>query len=345
MVGFILLAVVLTIAAVLLIAVPLVIRRVGTQPAPKAALAAALVIVIGAAAGYIAWSNWTWSEAPASDLPQNMVARLARQLERNPNDLQGWLMLGRSYVVLQQLPLAVRAFERADRLAGGRNVDALVGLAEALALTDPAELDGRAGKLIERAIAIDPNSGKALFYGAAAALRRGALPLARERFQHLLTLDPPAKVRPILEQEIATIDHELADQAQAPAAPAAAAPAGTPVTADGAAVRLNVVLAPTIDARGTEAAPLFLIVRDPRRPGPPLAVKRLTSHFPLRIDLTPADSMLPERRFAAGDQVQVIARIARSGQAMGASGDPFGEITYLVGRDGLVNVVIDHITP
>lgn len=345
MVGFILLAVVLTIAAVLVIAVPLVVRRSGTQPAPQAALAAALVIVIGAAAGYIAWSNWTWSAAPAGDLPQNMVARLARQLERNPNDLQGWLMLGRSYVVLQQLPLAVRAFERADRLAGGRNVDALVGLAEALALTDPAELDGRAGKLIERAIAIDPNSGKALFYGAAAALRRGALPLARERFQHLLTLDPPAKVRPILEQEIATIDHELADQAQAPAAPLAAAPAGAPGAAEGAAVRLNVVLAPTIDARGTDAAPLFLIVRDPRRPGPPLAVKRLASHFPLRVDLTPADSMLPERRFAAGDQVQVIARIARSGQAMGAQGDPFGEITYLVGRDGLVNVVIDHITP
>jgi cytochrome c-type biogenesis protein CcmH len=345
MVGFILLAVVLTIAAVLLVAVPLMGRSAGTQPAPRAALGAALVIIIGAGAGYIAWSNWTWIPAPDGNLPQNMVARLARQLERNPDDLQGWLMLGRSYVVLQQLPLAVRAFERADRLAGGRNVDALVGLAEALALGDPAELDGRAGKLIERAVALDPNSGKALFYGAAAALRRGALPLARERFQHLLTLDPPAKVRPILEQEIATIDHELADQAQPPAAPLAAAPAGVPGTADTAAVRLNVVLAPAIDARGADAAPLFVIVRDPRRPGPPLAVKRLTSHFPQRVDLTPADSMLPERRFAAGDTVQVIARIARSGQATGAAGDPFGEITYLVGRDGLANVVIDHITP
>jgi hypothetical protein len=55
--------------------------------------------------------------------------------------------------------------------------------------------------------------------------------------------------------------------------------------------------------------------------------------------------MLPERRFAAGDSVQIIARIARSGQATGASGDPFGEITYLVGRDGLTNLVIDRLTP
>src|ERR1700722_20210442 len=118
MTGFILLAVVLTIAAGALVAWPLVARSAGTQPAPKAALGAALVIVIGAAACYIAWSNWTWSQPRDGDLPQNMVARLARQLERNPDDLSGWLMLGRSYVVLQQLPLAVRAFERADRLRG-----------------------------------------------------------------------------------------------------------------------------------------------------------------------------------------------------------------------------------
>jgi cytochrome c-type biogenesis protein CcmH len=341
---FILLAVVLTIAVVLLIAVPLARRGAETQPAPRAAIGAALVIVLGAAACYLFWSNWNWSPAPDGNLPQNMVARLARQLERNPDDLQGWLMLGHSYVVLQQLPLAVRAYERADRLSGGRNVDAVVGLAEALALGDPAELDGRAGKLIERAITMDPNSGKALFYGAAAALRHGQLPLARERFKHLLALDPPANVKPILEREIAAIDQQLASGG-APAAAAGAASATKPAAADTASVRLNVVLAPAIGAGGADAVPLFVIVRDPHRPGPPLAVKRLQSHFPQRVDLTAADSMLPERRFAVGDTVQVIARIARSGQATGAKGDPFGEITYLVGHDGLANLVIDRLTP
>ena len=34
-------------------------------------------------------------------------------------------MLGRSYVVLQEYPLALRAFERADRLSGGKNAEAL----------------------------------------------------------------------------------------------------------------------------------------------------------------------------------------------------------------------------
>src|SRR5450755_3576335 len=300
MIAFVLLAILLTLGAVAAVAVPLLKRGAGSNPpAPKAAMAAAVVMVVGATALYFAWSSWTWKEAPNGNLPQNMVARLARELEHNPNNLEGWLMLGHSYVVLQQLPLALRAYERADRLAGGTNVEALVGMAEALALGDPAELDQRAGRLIERAIKLDPNTGKALFYGAAAALRRGALPLARERFARLLTLGPPPNVRPILEQQIAAIDHELAAGSAPPAAAAAAAgPAGATVAADAASVRLNVVLAPKLSASGGDTAPLFVIVRDPKRPGPPLAVKRLSSRFPQRVELTAADSMLAERRFS-----------------------------------------------
>jgi hypothetical protein len=55
--------------------------------------------------------------------------------------------------------------------------------------------------------------------------------------------------------------------------------------------------------------------------------------------------MLPDRHITAGETVQIIARIARSGQATGASGDPFGEISYLVGQDGLADVVIDRLMP
>jgi len=121
MIIFILLAGVLTTAAVLLIAVPLI--RSGAEkspPAPWAALAAALVIVIGGGTCYMLSSNWTWNVVEGNQ-PQDMVARLARRLEHNPNDLQGWLMLGQSYEVLQQLPLAVRAYERAHPHAQGKN--------------------------------------------------------------------------------------------------------------------------------------------------------------------------------------------------------------------------------
>ncbi|HVH82971.1 MAG TPA: hypothetical protein VM713_01525, partial [Steroidobacteraceae bacterium] len=212
------------------------------------------------------------------------------------------------------------------------------------ALTDESELDGRAARLIERALILDPDSGKALFFGATTAERRGELPLARQRFAKLLALNPPDNLRPILEQHLRVIDAKLA-AAPAAAVPAQKGAASAPAAAsDAAVVRVNVTLAPSI-ARVTDGAPLFVFVRDPQAAGPPLAVKRLDSHFPQTVALTPADSMIPGRLFSAGQNVQVVARIARTGNPVGASGDPFGEVRYHVGKDGLVGLVIDRLTP
>ena len=344
MITFVLLAAALTVAGVIAVVIPLLRGGAGAAapgPAPWAAVAATVLLVIGSAVLYVSWSNWPWRAVTPGDSPQSMVARLARELEQNPRNLDGWLMLGRSYIALQEYPLALRAFERADRLSDGKNADALTGEAEALALTDESELNGRAGRLIERALALAPDSGKALFFGGAVAARRGDLPLARARFLKLLTMDPPADMRPLIEQQINSIDARLAGAAPVAAAgvpppPAAASP--------GAQVRVNVTLAPSL-AAAVGASPLFVFVRDPAHPGPPLAVKRLESRFPQVVSLAPSDAMIPGRAFAPGQSVQVVARIARSGNPVGASGDPLGEVTYQVGRDGLVSLVIDHLMP
>jgi cytochrome c-type biogenesis protein CcmH len=268
-----------------------------------------------------------------------MVARLARHLEHDPQDLDGWLMLGRSYSVLQEYPLAVRAFARADRLSGGKSAEAVVGQAEALALSDQNELDGRAARLIERALQLDPRSGKALFLGGLIAARQGNLPLARERFAALLTMDPPATVRPLIEQQISVIDETLARKsAAAPQTAAAAADAAHTV------VTVNVSVSPKLAAAAAGGS-LYVFVRDPAQSGPPLAVKRLESYFPQSVALSASDSMIPGRSFTAGQSVQVVARIARSGSPVAVSGDPFGQITYQVGRDGVVGLVIDRLTP
>ena len=375
MMTFVLLAAVLTIAGVALIAVPLLKKKpVEYSPAPWAALIAAGVLVIGSAVLYARMTNWSWNPKATEDTPQTMVARLARRLEQNPDNLEGWLMLGRSYTQLQEFQLATRAFQRADRLAGGKSADALIGEAEALARSDEAELDGRAARLIEQALVVDPNSGKALFFGAAVAMRKGELPLAKERFTKLLALDPPDNIKPLIQKQIDQIDQQMAGGGPAlaagAAAPRAAGPTGAagstgaagaagsmgaagsagaagaaPAATTGASVRINVSLSPTLAQSASGSSPLFVFVRDPSRPGPPLAVKRLESHFPQTVELTTSDSMVPGRAIAAGQKVQVVARIARSGNPVGASGDPIGESAYQVGRDGLVNIVIDHVMP
>jgi cytochrome c-type biogenesis protein CcmH len=331
MVGFIVLAAALLVAAVLVVVVPLLRKAGDVPPASWTALSVAAVLMAGSALLYVTWSTWPWRTATPPDSPQTMVARLARKLEKNPQDVAGWLTLGRSYTVLQEYPLALRAFERADRLSDGKNADALTGEAEALTLGDDSELDGRAGRLIERALVVAPTSAKALVLGAMVAARRGDLPLARQRFSQVLALNPPDNIRAILVQQIAAIDARLAS-------PGAAGPAAP------AAVRVRVTLSPKLTVTPGDF-PLFVFVRNPQAAGPPLAVKRLTNHFPQDVELTAADSMIPGRGIGAGTTVEVVARIARSGNPVGASGDPYGILTYKVGQDGPASLVIDRLMP
>jgi hypothetical protein len=116
-------------------------------------------------------------------------------------------------------------------------------------------------------------------------------------------------------------------------------PAGAPV------IRVEVEMAPALEPRAPRAAPLYVFVRDAAQGGPPLAVKRLSSHFPQTVELTSSDAMIPGHAIAAGERVQVIARISPSGSPLDEAGDLSGEADYRIGRDGLVDVVIDHVTP
>src|SRR5579863_5837928 len=151
MLAFVLLSAALTIAAVAAVMIPLLRPGApGGMPAPWAALRAGVLLVVGSAALYFTWSNWPWPGEAVADSPQAMVGRLARRMESDPSNLQGWLQLGNAYLALQEYHLALRAFEKADQLSGEKSADALTGEAEALALNDESELDGRAGRLIER---------------------------------------------------------------------------------------------------------------------------------------------------------------------------------------------------
>ncbi len=219
MIVFILLATLLTALAVGLVLVPL-IRPLRTQqaPAPWAALASCVLLAGGSAALYLHFSTWSWRLNPGMDSPESPIEQLIGQVDAHPHDLAAWLKLGKSYVVLQEYPLAVRAFRHADQVADGRSAPALIGEAEAMILIHDATLDGPAGQLIERALVLEPNSPKALFFGAAEAMRRGDLTLARARFTKLLAMQPPPDVQLVLKREIAAIDAKMA--AKKPQSPA-----------------------------------------------------------------------------------------------------------------------------
>lgn len=338
--AFVLIAGTLVASAAVLILVPLLKRRADARPMSViTAVVVVFAMLLGGTGLYVAFSNYGWVESPSvADTPAAMTARLAEKLAANPDDVHGWLLLGRSYTVLQQYPLAIRAYQRADRLAQGRNVDAIIGVAESLVAQDTEQLGGAAGHLFEKALQLEPDNGKALFYGAFAALARGELPLARERFQRMLAFNPPPEVRAIIEQRIAAIDS--ASGAARSLTPASGAESGRAAT-----IAVHVSLAPALAGKVPAGAPLFVAARDPKSPGPPFAVKRLPASFPVDVELTTADAMLASRHIADGQQLEVVARVALGGTPTASSGDPFGQVSYHVGKDGKLNIVIDRLAP
>jgi len=348
MLTFVLIAGSLAAGAAVLLLLPLVRQRADSRPAAGLAAGALLcVLLLGGAGLYAAFSNYSWvASPPAMDSPAAMAAKLAQRLGDSPGDLDGWLMLGRTYATLEQYPLASRAYQRADRIANGQNVDAIIGIAEALLAQDFEQIRSGAGHLIERALTLEPNNSKALLYGAFAAMSRGEAASARERFNRMLTLNPPPEIRHIIEKQLLVLDGGQAPQV-APSEQGVPTEQGAPAEqgAKAAKVAVHVTLAPALASKVPAGAQLFVAARDPQAPGPPFAAKRLPATFPIDVELSAADAMLPSRRIAAGQKLEIVARVALGGTPTATSGDPFGQVSYHVGTDGRLNIVIDRLAP
>jgi cytochrome c-type biogenesis protein CcmH len=96
--------------------------------------------------------------------PQRMqanVAALAKRLEQNPGDTQGWIMLGRSYTTLEKYSEASKAYAKATALKSD-DPDLLSDYAFAMAMANGQQLQGAPLELVNKALKLDPENAKAL---------------------------------------------------------------------------------------------------------------------------------------------------------------------------------------
>jgi len=101
-----------------------------------------------------------------------MVAKLAERMQANPDDLQGWLMLARSYKTLGRYADAATAYGKAEK-AVNEDPDLLASYAETIAMAGGKGLSGKPLQLVERALKLDPKHGHSLFLAGAAAMEAG----------------------------------------------------------------------------------------------------------------------------------------------------------------------------
>jgi len=313
-------------------------------------LAAAVIFVVALSSGlYYRQGNPDLQSAGSdANLPEmdDAIAGLASRLEENPDNPEGWSMLGRSYMSIGNYAGAIGAFEKALELESGQNSQTLVSLGEALLASTNSPIDGRIASLFENALAIDPNNPQALFYGGIAAFNRNDTDLAANRWERLLSLNPPAEIQGILQQRIAewrgeappvTTDPPVA-AAEPDEQPAAAAPMG-----EGAVVRANVSLSDAAASALTSDATVYIIARDPAQPVPPIAAtRRRLSDLPTSVELGDRESMVPGRDLSGFEEFELIARVSLSGQPSAQPGDWFGTLIIRPSEDNDVEVSIQQ---
>lgn len=186
-------------------------------PSKKTALFLALLIPLGAAAGYWWLGNPSAIDPKAARAAgqaqiQKMVENLAAKQEANPENLQGWAMLGRSYKVLGRMDDAAKAYAKAGSFLDG-NADLLVEYADVLALSQDSNLQGKPTELLGKALALDPKHPMALLMMGVSAYQREDYKAAITHWDKLLLdLEPGSEDAQQVEGNIAQAKQRMAEK-------------------------------------------------------------------------------------------------------------------------------------
>lgn len=296
--------------------------------------------------------------APPKITVEQAIAELKRRLNQSPEDLQGWMLLGQSYSVMQKPGEARDAYGHALKLAPD-NTDVMVAWAEAdsLARADH-QITGRSRELLKKAIDAQPRNQRALWLLGISDYQAGHFVDAALTWRRLqVLLQPDSDVANAVVAQIAMANARAAGKTQAeaeallqgdavPAAAASAAVASGAAAADVDAPRLQVEvsLAPALASKVADSDTVFVFARAEGGPPMPLAVARMAaSKLPASVVLTDGMGMAPGSNLSSAGTVVVTARISRSGQALPQPGDLEGSSAALdVHTRTPIAIVIDH---
>ena len=297
------------------------------------ALAVGIAIPLLAAAVYFAVGNpgaidRQAEHAVSARQVEAMVGRLAARLRENPDDADGWKLLGRSYAVLGRFPEAVDAYAKATQRAP-RDPQLLADFADALAMARGERLAGEPEQLVLRALELDPNNLKALALAGTAAFERKDYAGAARYWQRMLPLVPAGS------EDARAIQANLNE---------ALALAGTKPAAKHPGVRGTVQISAKLRKDVSPDDTVFIFARAAEGPPMPLAVRRArVRELPLAFSLDDSMAMAPEAKLSSFSRIIVSARISRSGNATPQSGDLQGASGPVANDASGVRVLIDSV--
>lgn len=292
-----------------------------------------------------------------SSVLDNLIARL----NNNPEDIEGWIMLGRTYAIMGRYAEAGNTYAKLVELVPD-SPQILSDYADVLAMKNQGNLSGKPAELIYEALRIDPKYPKALALAGTAEFEQERYAQAAEYWEKLLEgipADSPlaqsvkesiaeAKLlasggKPATPEQAVKVAESKQEASTQPVEKAVSSdsPAATSLSVSGQ-VSISSDLVAKISANDT----LFIYARAKSGPKMPLAILRLkASDLPATFTLTDDMAMTPTMKMSSFPEVVIEARVSKSGQAFTASGDLQGFSEPVKLGHNNISIVINKQVP
>lgn len=290
------------------------------------------------------------------------ISGLAARLEAQPDDPEGWALLGRAYQTTERFAEARDAFKHAHDLKP-EDAEIALAYAQAIALATPERrLDGESRTLIDAVVKADPANQRGLWLLGISEYQAEHYAEAITAWNRLLPqLEAGSELAQSVKNQIADAEALAAGkplperEAVASAAPAAAAETTPPQESAGSAspatdspqLHVSIRLDPGLASKVAPGDALFVYARAVKGPPMPLAIQRLTADkLPLDLVLDDSMGMLPNLKLSMFPEVVIGARISKSGNAIAASGDlqTLSDPVDVHGTD-VITLTIDQVVP
>jgi cytochrome c-type biogenesis protein CcmH len=269
-----------------------------------------------------------------------MAQTLAEKLQAKPDNLQGWVMLGRTYRTLENFDAALKAYDSALKLSA--DDDLKLERIEIIAMQRQGQFEGEPWNVIREVLQRDPQHFGALLTAGSASYAEGKFADALKYWEQARKpLDANNPDLEGLENAIAAVRDRLG----MPPAKSSPASSSTSAATSGLNVTGQVNLSASLKSKASPNDVVFIYATPANGDRMPLAIFKTTvSQLPLNFTLDDSSAMTPDRKLSAAGEVMVKVRVSKSGNAMPQSGDLSGSLGPVkVGAKGLKLEIKDQI--
>ena len=260
---------------------------------------------------------------------EKMVAEFAAKMEKDPTNLQGWVMLARSYRILGRNEEAAKAYERAGNFIDS-DPQLLADYADVLASNANGSFTGKPLLLINQALKLDPNNLMALWLSGTASYAASNYKAAVQTWEKLAQQLPPGT------EDARSIEASIAD---------ARAKGGlsAKVSVNTKGISGKIEISADLKSKVKSGDIVMVIARKPGERMPVAVLKTSVSEFPMDFSLTDALAMNPSAPLSQLSEASIEVRISKTGMAKPEVGDLISAVQIVKVGASNIRLVIDQV--